>query len=213
MPFCTANVAFDPKRTSSMDSISEKPIGGRSIVAKSLGMVHASYCVTSTQDSTHRGASFGLSSGSRPRGSWAWRQDGYLVRRGRHPAERERRVGGLLLNMGRSKDGDLVRCDWKAHQFKGWKLRSRRTGCVQHGSCDGCDREQAFHDKPPLRVVVRQLPATYLLSPTHEVSLFTVVASIYSKVTRPLADIPIASLVPAFGGKADIAIALQNVRL
>jgi hypothetical protein len=49
----------------------------------------------------------------------------------------------------------------------------------------------------PLREVVRQLRATYLLSPTHEVSLFTVVASIYAKVTRPLADIP-TPLVPRY---------------
>jgi hypothetical protein len=65
------------------------------------------------------------------------------------------RVGRLLLNMGRSHDCNLVRRDWKAHQLKGWKLRSRRIGSFQHDNCDGCDcdgcdREPVLHDKPLL---------------------------------------------------------------
>jgi hypothetical protein len=50
----------------------------------------------------------------------ARRQYRHLMRRGRHPTERECGGGRLLSNMGRTYHLDLVRADRKAPEFKNW---------------------------------------------------------------------------------------------
>jgi hypothetical protein len=60
--------------------------------------------------------------GGLPNDPGARRQYGHLMGRGRHVAERKRSSEGLLLNIGRSDNRNLVPRDRKAHQLKSWKL-------------------------------------------------------------------------------------------
>jgi hypothetical protein len=83
---------------------------------------------------------------------WPWmrRQDSHLMGRGWHVSQREFGSRRPLSNLGRSQQRNLMASDRKAHQFKGWKLCSRRTGSVQHDGFGGL-----AHGDGPGRMAVR----------------------------------------------------------
>ena len=78
------------------------------------------------------------------------RQDRHLVGRGWHVSQRECGNWRPLSNLGCSQQRNLMARDRKAHQFKGWKLCSRRTGSVQHDGFGGL-----AHGDGPGRMAVR----------------------------------------------------------